>query len=34
LIVLESKDIGFAVLGLSHHEDMKEWRYSSTHSLP
>ena len=32
LIILESKGTGFALLSLSHHEDMKEWRYSSTHS--
>jgi len=29
---LENKSIGFALLSLSHPEDMRERRYSSTHS--
>jgi len=32
LIIPESKGIGFSLLTLSHHENMWEWRYSSTHS--
>ena len=31
LIILENKVIGFALLSWSHHEYVREWRYSSTH---